>query len=164
MRSTKKTSWLLGNLCAVILMILGCSDKTSESTTDNKPTESVQSLSSEKSQTVGGDKDEHGCIGSAGYQWCANESRCVRSWEITKKNGLDNTAEAFIQLCGKSSDVSNTTEKQARVGNDRDENNCIASAGYQWCEKTNQCERAWELAEAHGFENTSEGLSAFCTP
>lgn len=30
---------------------------------------------------VGGDKDEHGCIGSAGYQWCANKNKCLRIWE-----------------------------------------------------------------------------------
>ena len=30
---------------------------------------------------VGGDKDEHGCIGSAGYQWCENKQKCLRIWE-----------------------------------------------------------------------------------
>jgi hypothetical protein len=30
---------------------------------------------------VGGDKDEHGCIGSAGYSWCAVKNKCLRVWE-----------------------------------------------------------------------------------
>ena len=30
---------------------------------------------------VGGDKDEHGCIGSAGYQWCEVKNKCLRIWE-----------------------------------------------------------------------------------
>ena len=30
---------------------------------------------------VGGDKDEHGCIGSAGYSWCAEKNKCLRVWE-----------------------------------------------------------------------------------
>ncbi len=30
---------------------------------------------------VGGDKDEHGCIGSAGYQWCEPKNKCLRVWE-----------------------------------------------------------------------------------
>ena len=30
---------------------------------------------------VGGDKDEHGCIGSAGYSWCEVKQKCLRSWE-----------------------------------------------------------------------------------
>ena len=32
-------------------------------------------------RTVGGDGDEHGCIGSAGYQWCESKSKCLRTWE-----------------------------------------------------------------------------------
>ena len=30
---------------------------------------------------VGGDKDIHGCIGSAGYSWCAVKNKCLRVWE-----------------------------------------------------------------------------------
>ncbi|MFA5828855.1 MAG: hypothetical protein WC841_05880 [Candidatus Shapirobacteria bacterium] len=30
---------------------------------------------------VGGDADEHGCIGSAGYSWCEDKGKCIRIWE-----------------------------------------------------------------------------------
>ena len=30
---------------------------------------------------VGGDKDAHGCIPSAGYSWCAPKNKCLRIWE-----------------------------------------------------------------------------------
>jgi hypothetical protein len=30
---------------------------------------------------VGGDRDSHGCIGSAGYSWCEEKGRCLRVWE-----------------------------------------------------------------------------------
>lgn len=30
---------------------------------------------------VGGDKDEHGCLGSAGYSWCELKQKCLRIWE-----------------------------------------------------------------------------------
>ncbi|MDD3144509.1 MAG: hypothetical protein PHV23_00195 [Candidatus Gracilibacteria bacterium] len=30
---------------------------------------------------VGNDRDEHGCIGSAGYTWDENSNQCVRPWE-----------------------------------------------------------------------------------
>lgn len=30
---------------------------------------------------VGGDRDAHGCIGSAGYTWCATKQECLRVWE-----------------------------------------------------------------------------------
>jgi len=26
---------------------------------------------------VGGDKDDHGCIASAGYNWCEEKGKCV---------------------------------------------------------------------------------------
>ncbi len=32
-------------------------------------------------QRVGGDKDEHGCIGSAGYLWCEAKEACLQPWE-----------------------------------------------------------------------------------
>ena len=38
-------------------------------------------LSCEKEQLLGGDKDEHGCIPSAGYQWCEFTQKCQRFWE-----------------------------------------------------------------------------------
>jgi len=30
---------------------------------------------------LGGDRDEHGCIGSAGYSWCGPKQKCLRTWE-----------------------------------------------------------------------------------
>jgi predicted amidohydrolase YtcJ len=50
-------------------------------------------------QPVGSDKDEHGCIGSAGYQWCGKTEECVRPWELTAQSGRDNTPEALKSLC-----------------------------------------------------------------
>lgn len=35
----------------------------------------------EEQQIVGGDTDEHGCIGSAGYSWCEPKQKCLRAWE-----------------------------------------------------------------------------------
>ncbi len=35
----------------------------------------------QKEQLVGGDRDEHGCIGSAGYSWCEVKQKCLRVWE-----------------------------------------------------------------------------------
>lgn len=32
-------------------------------------------------QLVGGDRDAHGCIGSAGYSWCEAKQKCLRVWE-----------------------------------------------------------------------------------
>lgn len=47
----------------------------------------------------GSDRDEHGCIGSAGYQWCARENACVRSFELAPERGFENSQEAFAAYC-----------------------------------------------------------------
>ena len=35
----------------------------------------------EKTEIVGDDKDEHGCIASAGYTWSEVQKDCIRLWE-----------------------------------------------------------------------------------
>ena len=30
---------------------------------------------------LGGDRDIHGCIPSAGYSWCEAKQKCLRPWE-----------------------------------------------------------------------------------
>jgi len=37
--------------------------------------------SSSTENIVGNDRDEHGCIGSAGYSWCQEKAKCLRPWE-----------------------------------------------------------------------------------
>ena len=48
---------------------------------------------------LGGDRDAHGCIGSAGYLWCARERQCVRPWELAAQRGFANTPRAFRRWC-----------------------------------------------------------------
>ncbi|MCA8424453.1 hypothetical protein LGN30_14790 [Burkholderia seminalis] len=49
--------------------------------------------------TVGGDRDAHGCIGSAGYAWCEHTQQCERPWELAKAHGFANSAPAYAQFC-----------------------------------------------------------------
>jgi putative lipoprotein len=49
--------------------------------------------------TPGADRDEHGCIRSAGYTWCAKEGKCARPWELAKEKGFPSTDEAFRAYC-----------------------------------------------------------------
>jgi hypothetical protein len=48
---------------------------------------------------VGADRDEHGCIGSAGYLWCEREGACVRPWELADAKGFELSDEAFAEYC-----------------------------------------------------------------
>lgn len=48
---------------------------------------------------IGGRRDAHGCLGPAGYTWCARERRCVRPWELAEQRGFPNTPRAFRRWC-----------------------------------------------------------------
>jgi uncharacterized lipoprotein YbaY len=48
---------------------------------------------------TGSDRDEFGCIRSAGYVWCARENACVRPWELARKKGFEPGEDAFHQYC-----------------------------------------------------------------
>ena len=53
----------------------------------------------QQTPTVGADRDDHGCIPSAGYRWCAKANECVRPWELANEKGLEPTPEAFEDYC-----------------------------------------------------------------
>ena len=70
---------------ALILVLGGCADQ--ESTGPNGD------------DVVGSDRDAHGCIGSAGYAWCARTNGCERPWELAQKIGFENTPDGFADYC-----------------------------------------------------------------
>lgn len=74
---------------------------------------SVLILGCAKQQVVGGDKDEHGCIGSAGYSWCEEKQKCLRTWE---------------ESCTVETEQVNA-----------DNHGCDINQGYVWCESQNKC-------------------------
>jgi len=41
----------------------------------------------------GGDRDASGCLGSAGYQWCAHTGQCERLWELGEREGFDESVD-----------------------------------------------------------------------
>merc|ERR1719188_1657596 len=81
---------------------------------------------------AGDDADAHGCHASAGYVWCETRSLCIRPWE----QGL-NSSGALTRHCHPVVDVQ-------LAGGDRDEHDCIPSAGYTWCAAMGSCIRPWE--------------------
>ena len=78
-------------------------------------------------------------------------------------NRVFTLAAMSIVLLGCSGGESTGTVIKNKVGADRDEHGCIASAGYAWCARTDSCERPWELAKKEGFENTPERFSDYCS-
>jgi hypothetical protein len=72
-----------------VLPLSACSDRASV-----EPQAPVRDAAS-----VGSDRDEHGCITSAGYRWCEREKECTRPWELMEKTGSANSPEAFDEYC-----------------------------------------------------------------
>merc|ERR1719419_132667 len=109
---------------------------------------------------LGGVRDENGCLGSAGYSWCEKQNSCVRSWELEGQWEDECVAEATYpsDSSESSSDSSGETNGEGSVmlGGARDENGCLGSAGYAWCEKQNNCVRSWELQGAWEDECVSD--------
>ncbi|MCX6773004.1 MAG: hypothetical protein NTV88_04510 [Candidatus Micrarchaeota archaeon] len=59
-------------LIAAVLLLYGCT---------NYITPPAENQQQQNGQVVGNDRDSHGCIGSAGYSWCAVLNKCIRTWE-----------------------------------------------------------------------------------
>lgn len=59
----------------VLLVVSGCVKKGG-----NEVIMSEEKNGSEQ-PLLGGDRDEHGCIVSAGYTWCEAKQKCIRPWE-----------------------------------------------------------------------------------
>lgn len=59
----------------VVLLMLGAKNETIA------PGQNTSDEITPAKQVVGGDKDEHGCIPSAGYSWCESKNKCLRVWE-----------------------------------------------------------------------------------
>jgi membrane-bound inhibitor of C-type lysozyme len=65
---------IIAGLSAVIAYRTGAKPPASPSTNaTNTPAANLPPL--------GSDRDEHGCIGSAGYSWCPLTDKCQRPWE-----------------------------------------------------------------------------------
>lgn len=59
----------------------------------------LAACSTPEQHLVGSDRDSHGCIGSAGYQWSALTKQCVRLFEQSIRlnpTDADQTSSAFV--------------------------------------------------------------------
>jgi uncharacterized lipoprotein YbaY len=83
--------------------LLFTTDRTYPVITAGNPTEVQLMLkrvgAQHQASTPGADRDEHGCIRSAGYSWCEREAKCLRPWELAKEKGFASNEGAFCAYC-----------------------------------------------------------------
>jgi len=89
--------------CVIVLVssvvVCACSAPIDAGDQGKTGTESSTPAASPSAPLVGGDRDAHGCIASAGYQWCEHTGRCERSWELARQEGFRLDEEGFKVFC-----------------------------------------------------------------
>ena len=65
---------------------------------------------------IGGDRNEHGCIGSAGYSWCEAKSKCLRIFEEFCPDAASNIVSGVKTASGVALTASGSTEFNWIVG------------------------------------------------
>ena len=62
-------------------------------------------------ELIGGERDEHGCLGPAGYSWCEQKQKCLRAWEETcnPAEPINTTSELMTRLKAYNREKSDTT-------------------------------------------------------
>lgn len=66
-------------MLAVVVLLLVSGAAVIFATNSQSPEPSQELAVNE--ERLGGDRDEHGCIPSAGYSWCEARAECLRVWE-----------------------------------------------------------------------------------
>lgn len=69
---------LILTLAVFMLFLSACSLNDNNNDNNNVLEEEV---AINQADIVGGDRDEYGCISSAGYSWCEIKQKCLRVWE-----------------------------------------------------------------------------------
>ena len=74
--------FLIGLVIALVAFIgYGTKLQQAQNTSQIISAGQKEQLALEQQTIVGNDRDEHGCIGSAGYEWCELKQKCMRTWE-----------------------------------------------------------------------------------
>lgn len=60
---------------------------------------SLSKKSENEPPLLGGDKDENGCIESAGYSWCEPKQKCLRIWEEACEEPLEGVVGCGVENC-----------------------------------------------------------------
>ncbi len=99
LENSGSVEWAISGMYPTGNYVLGVTGYASLPVTNPVSAESGQFKITKSEPIVGGDKDSHGCIGSAGYSWCGAKQACIRVWETyctaaTSKKAVFNCADS----------------------------------------------------------------------
>lgn len=128
--------------------------------TAQKPTPTISNISPAVTITqklIGGDKDSHGCLIAAGYQWCEVKQKCLRSFEESCDKPEINDADAIAQALALKNKWATWENLEITIssndgtyakGGVRDKNE-VAGGGYWFAKKVSG---KWEIvADGNGM-------------
>jgi hypothetical protein len=118
--------------------------------------EDANQTDSIKEQIVGNDKDEHGCLASAGYTWSKLNKECVRAFtgmQLLPSDSKDNEDETLCAYV-----LFNESKDSAEIFLPNQEESIVlksATKGKPWMNET------WQLIELNGFQLKKDGQVLF---
>lgn len=87
----------------------------------------------EKEAVVGSDKDEHGCIASAGYTWSEVQKDCIRLWEKgVRMNAVDDAGKTLFLVFSPDSTQVELFFSEEGVSNEILDRRGLPAGGYAW--------------------------------
>ena len=110
---------LLVLILGASFLFFGC---VQEQAPEEPVTPPVTPPPAEEEPMPGSDRDEHGCIGSAGYTWCEAKQKCLREWEEPceeepEEEGLTEAEAKAIALNSSCMDEGNLTDDAPMYNN-----------------------------------------------
>lgn len=96
-------------LAVSLLQLTSCGNQSNSQANDQQSAKVEQTSTDKTMKMVGNDRDEHGCIASAGYQWSELLKDCIRPFEkgikMTSATDKDAVSAAYLVFNADSSKV-----------------------------------------------------------
>ena len=117
----------------VVSMCLICAGALLTGCGNGGKKEAETSERKEKEAVVGGDKDEHGCIASAGYTWSEVQKDCIRLWEKgVRMNAVDDAGKTLFLVFSPDSTQVELFFSEEGVSNEILDRRGLPAGGYAW--------------------------------
>ena len=117
----------------VVSMCLICAGALLTGCGNGGKKEAETSERKEKEAVVGRDKDEHGCIASAGYTWSEVQKDCIRLWEKgVRMNAVDDAGKTLFLVFSPDSTQVELFFSEEGVSNEILDRRGLPAGGYAW--------------------------------
>lgn len=117
----------------VVSMCLICAGALLTGCGNGGKKEAETSERKEEEAVVGSDKDEHGCIASAGYTWSEVQKDCIRLWEKgVRMNAVDDAGKTLFLVFSPDSTQVELFFSEEGVSNEILDRRGLPAGGYAW--------------------------------